>query len=353
MPSCIVTPISESHPALTAIQSDPAPWSPPIPWPDADLDLDQRQLIEGFAAADMRAKASSAFTCRSFFRLILQYADHWGRLGRTTCHCKMCRNCGSGKMRAHRIFAADPKRFMAMASQPCRTVRLTVPHATPAPNLDSYMARIRSDQRHLRTLRRRLRQFVPSSSPHGYYPSVEPDPKMQNVSFRLYYVGGYADHQWFASTWQQIIGLGARCESRSWHKDDAKDALRWTLNSLCDLLLLPAAKRIPWERALESIRLGSPVGCLRGLTEAGDDVDTSTNTDDPAPYGYCPCKCGGVITKGSHEPNTLTHFASTIRQLSFGPLSDYAPYRPKGNTPAREAYKIPPNPPSATSSPPS
>src|SRR5580704_15061228 len=102
------TPISTDDSRLNTPQT--AAWQPPAPWDESrHIDADRRAWIESLAAHDLRSKADGGFTCREFYRKTMGFSNHFAALGRTTCHCKSCRNCGTGKMRAHRIYSADPE----------------------------------------------------------------------------------------------------------------------------------------------------------------------------------------------------------------------------------------------------
>jgi hypothetical protein len=303
-------------------------WLPPQPWEGSALTHDERAWIEALAALGLRSKATSAFTCGDYYVPILVYENHYVRLGRATCQAKTCRDCGTGRMQAHRIYLSNRPRFEAITSAACRTLRLTVSYAAPAASIDDYIARVLAHRPDLATLGRRMRRDLPGDA--GYMASVEFDPRLQDVTFRIYYVGYDPHHQWFRSEWQRIIGLRAECESKHWRSDQAGDALRWTLDAIVPILMLAGRERAAWEAGMQGHRFRSSAGSLRGV-EA--EVKESNMIDDAAaPFGRCPCGCGGALRRpDSHNPNTHSHFAERYRILDFGRLKPYSAYRPKVN----------------------
>ena len=330
--------INLNDPRLHTEHLDPAPWQPPHPWPEAGLTHDERRWIDAMAALRLPPKATAAFTCGAYYNPLLTYSDHYIQLGRATCQCETCRDCGTGKMRAHRMYRANPARYAIITSEDCRTVRLVVHYEEPAATLDAYITRVLSHRRHLSSLRRKMRRDF-GQHEHGYTACTEFDPRRRDVIFRLYYVGYDPHHGWFRSEWQRIIGLAATCESKAWSADRSKDALRWTLDSILPILMLPGAERAAWEKAMQGNRFTSSVGCLRGV-DTGEVAEKEK--DSEAPHGYCPCGCGGALTKpDGHDPNTLEHFQSSYKIVGFGPIKTYDAYRSKVNRAGFDEHRIP------------
>jgi hypothetical protein len=286
-------------------------------------------------ALDLLPKSTSAVTCRQFFRKILEFSSHWCRVGKTTCHLFTCRNCGTGKMRAHRLWAADPRRHQFIVDELTATARLTIRYSAPCDSLEAYRARIAHDVTYVRALWRQLRRKFHGS---GFIRSVELDPRRQDVIFRIYYVGEEFRYAWLAKHWQRILtelpggrrGVQALTDEYKSCWENGADALRWTLDSLTDVLMLRGPERAQWEKAFEGFRLTASVGVLRGA-KLDAEIELIPLSDDPdAPFGRCPCGCGGAVVKSDHhEPMTLTQLSTQYEQVDIGPLRDYAPYRPK------------------------
>jgi hypothetical protein len=326
--------IELSDPRLHEPQPDSPAWQPPIPLDSLELDRDRRAWIEALSAHNP-AKATGGATCGKFFRKILEYANHWVRAGRTTCHLATCRNCGRGKMRAHRIYAKNPTAYAWMVDQESRTLRLTISYGTIADSRAAYRQRIDSQKRQLALFRRRLRRdFGPNA---GLITSVELDPTLRDVIFRGYYVGPRLGHQWIRDNWRQLIGLSANSESKHHDRDRSKNALRDTLDSLTSVLVLPGAERSAWEQAFDGFHFTSSSGSLRGIKPNAPIEDEYKSEDPAAPYGRCPCGCNGIVEKSEfHNPMTLDELATGYKQLDFGPLSYYTAYRPKATDPMLE-----------------
>lgn len=312
----------------------PPPWKPIIPWEELNLSLDRRTLVEELVAKGLNAKADGACTCGSFFRKILEYSDHWALVGRTTCHLMSCRNCGRGKMRAHRIFMRNVVAYSWMTSQDSRTIRLTIEHAEPCPDEAGYRLRIQADKKFLVKFRRRVRRHIGKGA--GILSSVELDPRRRDSIFRLYYVGPELCGSWIRSQWQRIVGLGAASESKAYPAEKSPQALRYVLDSLTLFLMLPAKERARWEEAFQGFRLLSSWGSLRGIADREEDG----KSDDPAaPYGRCPCGCGGVIEKSTyHAPLTMAQLSEQYRDLELGQLRYYRPSSTKVTMDARAAF---------------
>jgi len=316
--------IDLNDPRLTEPQ--PA-WQPPQPWAELDLSRDHQSAAQALADLGLRVKATNLCTCNKYFIPILEYSNHWARLGKVTCHHKFaCRTCGTGKSRVHRLFTVAPKRFAIITSEVTRTMSLTVRHDSPASSLATYRDRVKGDKRYMR----RMRQKFLHGRDVGYIMAVELDPKMQDVTFRVYYVGPIASNKDIRYCWQSIVGMQAQATSKvMW--DDPKDALRWTLEASCHILMLPGAERAEWEEAFQGYRMSSACGVFRSIDLDNPDVEGDESAgDSAAPYGYCPCGCGGVVTKSErHGDASLTTMSSRFRDLSFGSLKDYTPYSPK------------------------
>ncbi len=188
--------------------SDPAQWSPPPCWDE--LTSDQQSAVLALADLDLYGKATDLCTCNLYFIKILEYANHWVRVGKATCHAKFaCRNCGSSEGRAHRLWSTNKQRFKAITEEVTRTLHLKVPYSTPAATLAEYRDRVLLAKAHLRRLRRVLRH-----RDIGFLMAVEPDPKMCDVFLRLYYVGPDPTPRGIRHEWQLIVGKGATCESK-------------------------------------------------------------------------------------------------------------------------------------------
>jgi hypothetical protein len=335
MSTVVSTPeaISENDPRLHTIQPDPAPWSPPIPWDHLTIDRDARAWVEELVRHGLVPKANGAVTCGKFFRKILEYSDHWVRAGCSTCHLMSCRNCGRGKMRAHRIYTKNPVGYMFMVAQDSRTIRLVVSHATPCDDKRSYRQRVESDKRYVAAFRRRVRRdFGGGPTGPGFLLSVELDVARRDSIYRLYYVGPRISHGWIQEQWQQIVGVQAECTSKFRFQDKSPDALRDTLDSLTPILMLPGPERAAWEEAFQGFRFTATIGSLRGV-KPERAVDDDYKTGDPAaPYGLCPCGCNGVVQKSSfHSPLTLTQLSQQFKEVDFGPLKYYSARRSKAN----------------------
>jgi len=300
---------------------DPS-WKPIIPWDELNLDRDRRSLVEGLVARGMLPKADGVSTCGAFFRKILEFSDHWARVGRTTCHLMSCRNCGRGKMRAHRIYVRDEVVYVMMVEQDSRTMRLSITYADSCPDKITYRQRVQRDKRYLAAFRRRLRRKFGKDA--GTVMSVELDPKLQDSIFRVYYVGPTLHHNWIAENWQQIVGLRAQSTSKWNFRDKSPDALRDTLDSLVPILMLPGDERAAWEEAFTGFRLTASSGSLRGAHPEREVEDGFKSKDPDAPWGRCPCGCNGIIEKPAHHaPLTLAQLSQQYEELDFGPLKYY------------------------------
>lgn len=297
-------------------------WQPPRDWDSLDLDPDRRTWIQGMADLGLRSKATGACTCGAFFRRILEYSDHWTRAGRTTCHIFTCRNCGRGKMRAHRAAMSNPSAYAWATLQDSRTIRLTIEHDAASGSRAEYRARVQGDKKYLSLFKRRLRrEFGPDA---GLSISVELDPAMRDTFFRLYYVGPSSlHHSWIARQWEAITGLGkflrVAATSRSWSREQSSDALRWMLDSHIPILMLHGRERAQWEEAFGGFRFSASSGSLRGISSDDADVTTEPGADPAAPYGYCPCGCGGVIQRSRpSDPQSSTEISLMYKQVDFG-----------------------------------
>jgi hypothetical protein len=176
------------------------------------------------------------------------------------------------------------------------------------------------------------------SGEHGFMMSAELDPRRQNVVFRLYCLGHDPGAQWFRATWQRIVGVRAFCESRAWDATHAKEALRWTLDSFLGVLALGGVERAAWEAALQDHRMTSCVGCLRGVQVDEGKEELPTSGDPKAPYGYCPCGCGGIVTKSRvRRKATFATFAAEYKIVERGRVRDYGGYSPKADRDRRIA----------------
>jgi hypothetical protein len=318
--------ISPEDPSLTTTTTTTTTWQPPQSWAELDLPRDQQSAAEALADLGLWTKATNLCTCGKYFIPILQYSNHWARLGKATCHHKFaCRGCGTGKSRVHRLFTVAPERFAFIISDVTRTMSLSIRHDSPCATLLEYRARIKADKLFMR----RMRQKHLCGRDVGYIMAVEPDPRMCDVTFRVYYVGPILENKDIRQCWQSIVGMRGHATSKvMW--DDPREALRWTLDASCHILMLPGAERAAWEAAFQGYRMTSSCGALRGIDLDEPATEEGTPRDPAAPYGYCPCGCGGVVTKADrHSAASLTTLASRFRQLSFGPLKDYAPYSPK------------------------
>jgi hypothetical protein len=342
-PLAVPPTIDLNDPRLTA---DSAAWSPPRCWDE--LTTDQQSAVMSLADLGLYGKATDLCTCNLYFIKILEYSNHWVRVGKATCHAKFaCRNCGSGKMRAHRLWSTNKRRYEALVEDVTRTLHLTVPFATPAASLAEYRERVQLAKSHLRRLRRVLRH-----RDIGFLMSIEPDPTLRDVMLRLYYVGPDPTPRGIQHEWSLIAGKGARCTSKCFW-DSPRDALKWMLDSSARVLELPGPERAAWEHAFQGYRMTSSCGSLRGF-DLEDVAVEDVPQNEAAPYGYCPCGCGGIVTKSQHHaPTLLESLASQHTQVEFGPLSDYIAYRPKvAATPAPYyetgtiTFDIPVSPPS-------
>lgn len=298
-------------------------WSPPSSWEESGCTPDERAWIEAMADLGLHSKACSAFECGDYYIPILVYGDHYVRLGRATCQCKTCRDCGTGKMRVHRIYKENPGRFAAITSESCRTFRLTIHHSTPSTSIADYMVRVWESRAALAMWRRNMQKEF--GDDYGYTVTPEFDPRMRDVRWRVYYVGRDPGHQWFAGAWQRAVGLQAQCESKRRGPDqEAKDGLRWTMDAINDLLTLPGAMRAQWEAAMQGYRFTSSVGALRGVEV--DAMPAVPDSGDPtAPYGRCPCGCGGALERpDTHTAAPRSYFDSHFRIVDTGAIKTYS-----------------------------
>lgn len=317
--SSIATLDIEYNSALdTQIEGQLPPWSPPAAWNPDDADPDQRTLVQALVDAGMYPKADAAATCRAFYREVLKYANHWVRVGCTTCHLKTCRNCGRGKMRAHQIHGRKPQAYEIMTEREAMTMRLVIRYDTARADEYSYMQRVDGDKRHIKKLWRRLRAKCEDA---GLSYSIEPDTARQNTIFRIYYVGEFVRHSWVRSQWQQIVGHQAEATTREWDEGKGKEAFIWVLDSLTGVLMLAPGKRVAWEKAFGSFRLTSSMGALRGIEDEASEIEGGTVE---APHGYCPCGCGGIVERSiDHSPLTLQQLGQRYQTIEFGPLCTY------------------------------
>src|SRR5215469_3949747 len=328
--------IDANDPRLTTEISEG--WKSPFPL--NELDHDRQVWVEQLVTYGLLPKATSAATCAKFFREILVYADHYRRLGKTTCHLMSCRNCGTGKMRAHRLWSKDEARFHAITSDYTRTMWLNILHESPSPTIAEYWDRVRADCARFRSFCKAVRANYDDA---GWLYSVELDAKRRYVAFRVYYVGRDMHHSWISKTWQRIVGnvgVTPLTETRAtWL--NAPEALRWTLDSFSQILMLPGARRAEWELH-KHMRLSNSGGTLRG-TNIDHEGDAQKDASNPeAPYGYCPCGCRGAIQRSQdHMPHPLSHYAA-IPHIDFGPLRNYAPYSPKVNPLGHPMYEFVP-----------
>jgi hypothetical protein len=302
--------------------SDLCTWSPPPCWDE--LTGDQQSAVMSLADLALYGKATDLCTCNLYFVKLLEFGNHWARVGKATCHAKFaCRNCGSGKMRVHRLWSTNRRRFEALTEDVTRTITLTVPFASPSASLAEYRDRVKLAKSHLRRLRSRLQH-----PDVGFLMAVEPDPARRDVKLRLYYVGPDPTPHGIRHEWTRIAGRGARCDSKCmW--DSPRDALKWMLDATGKVLELSGAERAAWEHAFQNERMTSASGALRGF-DVEEPAPEDAPTDEIAPYGYCPCGCGGIVTKAAHHaPTSLGTLGRQHAQVEFGPLSDYIAYRPK------------------------
>lgn len=314
--------IDLNDPQLTTI---PAAWAPPSCYDE--LSRDECLTVDALAAMDLYGKATDLCTCCRYFIRILEFGTHWARLGKATCHLKFaCRNCGTGKSRAHRLWTVNAKRYAAITEDVTRTLRLTIPYSAPSASVEEYRVRVESAKAHLQSLRARIRRQLRNRQV-GLLSMVEMDPKLQFVAFRIYYVGPDPTPRGLRHEWRELAGAGATSESRTaW--DSGADALRWMLDGSTAVLMLQGEDRATWERVFQGFRLTSSCGSLRGI-----DLDAPVSEDDvrdaAAPYGYCPCGCGGVVEKAKrHAPTSLTRLTFEYDRVEFGPLKDYCAYSP-------------------------
>ena len=303
----------ETHPTTNR-----ADWIPPAgEW---EKSADTRQWIETMAQLGLRSKACSAFECGDYYVPITWHHDHYVRLGRTTCQCKTCHNCGTGKMRLHRMHLSNPERLEVITSDSCRTLKLIVHYSTPAASLPAYIQRVHSHKSDINRMRRRYeREF---KGKWGHLVTPEFDPRAQTVTWRMYFIGYDPGHKWFERTWQRIVGLQASCESlRRGPEQEAVDGLRWTLDGILALLELKGADRAAWETAMQSYRFTTCVGSMRGVETAGM---TQKPKDPDAPWGRCPCGCGGALEKAtSKTPAPLSSYKEKYKIIEIGPVKTY------------------------------
>src|ERR1700685_4034670 len=177
-------------------------WTPPSTWTDSHSP-DDRAWIEGLAALGLRSKACSAFECGDYYIPILVYRDHYVRLGRATCQCKTCRDCGTGKMRVHRMYRENPARFEAITSESCRTLTLTIHYSTPCATPAEYLQRVHSHRADLSRLRSSMVDEFKGE--HGYTATPEFDRHLRDVVWRVYFLGYDPGHWWFAQKRQRSI----------------------------------------------------------------------------------------------------------------------------------------------------
>jgi hypothetical protein len=330
--------ITANDPRLTEHIIHLDQWSPPSAWEDSGCTPDDRAWIEAMADRGLYSKACSAFECGDYYIPILLFDNHYVRLGCATCQCKTCRDCGNGKMRVHRIYKSNPERFSIITSQSSRTLRLTAHYSTPAPTIDAYLDRVESRRNDLATLRRQLeREF---SGDIGYTATPEYDPHLRDVVWRVYYLGYDPGHRWFAAAWQQIVGMSAQCESRRRAPEqESRDGLRWMMDAITDVLMLPGIRRAQWEAALQGRRHTTCVGCMRGVqVESMPQVPESG--DPAAPYGRCPCGCGGVLERPDvHQPAMRSWFDSHFHIVDTGGIKTYSA---KNRSKVGAEYTIPP-----------
>lgn len=229
-------------------------------------------------------------------------------------------------MRAHRMWCKDEARFHSITSQLTRTLWLSVYHEKPCATVEDYFARVKADFPKFRAFCKILRS---KSDTAGWFYSVELDAKRRYVAFRVYYIGWDPKHVTINHIWKDIAGDNATAESEPYWSS-AADALRWTLDSYRHILDLPGGKRAEWELH-KHCRLSNSGGSLRGINIDHDGEPQKDSENKEAPYGYCPCGCGGVIEKSKdHASRPITEYAN-IPFLDFGPLRAYAPYRSKVN----------------------
>src|SRR6266702_7367683 len=101
----------------------------PFCLPDVEIDSDRRSAANLLMNLGLEPKASSLATCNLFYVPILEYKDHWARVGQATCHLKFaCIDCGTGVNRAHRLISVAPNRYHKITQEVTRTIRLTLYH---------------------------------------------------------------------------------------------------------------------------------------------------------------------------------------------------------------------------------
>lgn len=301
----------------------------PIITEELGLSPDNQLWVEQLIAYGLLPKASSAATCKKFFREILTFADHYRRLGKTTCHLMSCRNCGTGGMRAHRLWTKDESRFHSITEGYTRTMWLSIMHDEPTETVAEYWDRVYEDMPKFRSFMNLIKARFADA---GWLYSVELDPKRRYVAFRVYYVGHDMGHGWIERKWRHHIGqVGVRPMSDTrCYSEEGKVALRWVLDSFSGILALGGSKRAEWE-FYKRTRLSNSGGTLRGTNIDHEGEPQKDQASPNAPYGYCPCGCGGVIERSQdHKPHPLDYYKD-IPNLDFGPLRDYAPYSPKVN----------------------
>jgi hypothetical protein len=297
-------------------------WTPPTRWDDSSSTPDDRAWIESLAALGLRSKACSAFECGDYYIPILVYRDHYVRLGRATCQCKTCRDCGTGRMRVHRMYRENPQRFEIITSQSCRTLSLTIHYSTPCATPAEYLARVHSHRADLARLRSRMVQEFKGE--HGYTATPEFDRHLRDVVWRVYFVGYDPGHWWFAHEWQRIVGMSAACSSRKRGSNEAKDGLRWTMDAIDRILMLPGAERAIWEAAMQGYRLTSSVGCLRAV-EVDAKPSVPDSGDPAAPYGRCPCGCNGILERPDDQsPAPRSWFDTNFTLVDTGGIKTYS-----------------------------
>jgi len=287
----------------------------PFEIPDVDISEDRKDCALSLASLDLEPKAMSLCTCGKWFIPILEYKDHFGRSGRATCHLKMaCENCGTGRAQAHRLFTVALERFRKITAEVTRTIEITISHTFSCNSPFEYRDRVQADKLKFSRIRKKYLMG-------GVISSVALDPEMKDVTFRVYHVGKIANKHWEK--------IGASCRI-AW--DNPVDALRWVLGGCEEIIKLSGPERAQWEAAFQGCRLTSSCGTLRGM-ELDEPEGDAVNAE--APYGYCPCGCGGVVTKAtSHKSESALSLSVRYKILSFGPLKDYVPYSPKEQPPS-------------------